>query len=65
MRNLAPVVLALLLSNCTAEKPVETHTAPLVSPDESNGATLTGKVAFTGDPAISQGDAMMCIAGRY
>jgi plastocyanin len=48
MRNLVPILLALVLSNCSADRPLETNTRPLVSPDESTGATLSGKVAFTG-----------------
>jgi plastocyanin len=58
MRNLLriPAILlcSLVLIHCgTTEKPAETvRTGPPVSPDETNGATLTGKVAFTGTPPI-------------
>jgi hypothetical protein len=48
MRPLHLLPLLLLLSNCTTEKPAETRTRPLVSPDEATGATLTGRVTFTG-----------------
>jgi plastocyanin len=49
-RTLAPLLCAFALGSCGGvEKPAEVARAgPLVSPDEANGATLTGKVAYAG-----------------
>jgi carboxypeptidase family protein len=52
MRYLGPILLFALLTNCTTGKPAETRTGPLISPDEATGATLTGRVAFTGAAPI-------------
>ena len=53
MHNLwrIPAILlcSLALIRCGGEKPAESaRTGPVVSPDEANGATVTGKVAFLG-----------------
>ena len=47
--------LALIHCGGTSEKPAETaRTGPVVSPDEANGATVTGKVAYTGAPPVAR-----------
>ena len=49
LRIAAILIFALTLLNCASDKATDTvHTGPLVSPDNANGATIAGKVAFTG-----------------
>ena len=52
LRIPAILLCSLVLIHCggTSEKPAETaRTGPVVSPDEANGGTITGKVAFAGE----------------
>lgn len=43
------LLCSFALIRCGSEKPAEiARTGPVVSPDEANGATVTGKVAFSG-----------------
>jgi plastocyanin len=50
-------IFCLALSGCSGEKSPEAATlpaGPLATPDEVNGATLTGKVSFTGPKPTSR-----------
>ena len=50
MRSVCVLAAAALLVGCGGEKPVEKASSlPILHPDE-NGGTITGKVAFEGDP---------------
>jgi len=54
LRIPAVLVFAFGLTHCgvgSSEKPTETaRTGPVVSPDEANGATVSGKIAYSGTP---------------
>ena len=51
LRIPAILLFSFAMADCGGEKPAEVaRTGPVVSPDEANGATVIGRVAFTGTP---------------